>query len=163
MQYAYDKGLMTGTSATTFEPNAATTRGMIVAILHRLEDAPVVNDLMTFDDVADGEWYTEAVRWAASENIVAGYSDTAFGPNDPITREQLAAILYNYAKWKGMDVSNRADLSRYSDQPSAWANDVMQWAAAEGLISGTSTTNLDPQGSATRAQVAAILQRFLEG
>ena len=162
VQYAYDNGLMTGTSATTFEPNTATTRGMIVSILHRLEDAPVVNYLMTFDDVADGEWYAEAVRWAASENIVAGYSDTAFGPNDPITREQLAAILYNYAEWKGMDVSARADLSRYSDQPSAWADDVMEWAVAEGLISGTSATTLDPQGTATRAQVAAILQRFLE-
>ena len=158
VQYAYDNGLMTGTSATMFEPNAASTRGMIVSILHRLEDSPVVNYLMTFDDVADGEWYAEAVRWAASENIVAGYSDAAFGPNDPITREQLAAILYNYAEWKGMNVSNRADLSRYIDQPSPWANDVMEWAVAEGLISGTSTTYLEPQGTATRAQVAAILQ-----
>ena len=162
VQYAYDNGLMTGTSATTFEPNTATTRGMIVSILHRLEDSPVVNDLMTFDDVADGEWYAEAVRWAASENIVAGFEDNTFGPNDPITREQLAAILYNYAQRKGMDVSARTSLDAYNDQPSEWANDVMEWAVAEGLISGTSATTLDPQGTATRAQVAAILQRFLE-
>lgn len=160
--WAYEQGLMTGTSATTFEPNISTTRGMIVAILHRLEDSPVVNYAMTFDDVADGDWYAEAVRWAASEGIVAGYSDAQFGPNDPITREQMAAILYNYAEWKGYDVSARADLSGYSDQPSAWAVEVMQWAKAEGLINGTTATTLDPQGHATRAQVAAILQRFLE-
>lgn len=160
--WAYEQGLMTGTSATTFEPNISTTRGMIVAILHRLEDSPVVNYLMTFDDVANGAWYAEAVRWAASEGIVAGYSDAQFGPNDPITREQMAAILYNYAAWKGVDVSARADLSGYSDQPSAWAVEVMQWAKAEGLINGTTATTLDPQGHATRAQVAAILQRFLE-
>ena len=160
--WAYEQGLMTGTSATMFEPNISTTRGMIVAILHRLEDSPVVNYLMTFDDVADGDWYAEAVRWAASEGIVAGYSDAQFGPNDPITREQMAAILYNYAEWKGCDVSARADLSGYSDQPSAWAVEVMQWAKAEGLINGTTATTLDPQGHATRAQVAAILQRFLE-
>ena len=160
--WAYEQGLMTGTSATTFEPNISTTRGMIVAILHRLEDSPVVNYAMTFDDVADGDWYAEAVRWAASEGIVAGYSDAQFGPNDPIIREQMAAILYNYAEWKGYDVSARADLSSYSDQPSAWAVEVMQWAKAEGLINGTTATTLDPQGHATRAQVAAILQRFLE-
>lgn len=160
--WAYEQGLMTGTSATTFEPNISTTRGMIVAILHRLEDSPVVNYAMTFDDVADGDWYAEAVRWAASEGIVAGYSDAQFGPNDPITREQMAAILYNYAEWKGYDVSARADLSGYSDQPSAWAVEVMQWANAEDLINGTTAITLDPQGNATRAQVAAILQRFLE-
>ena len=159
--WAYGQGLMTGTSATTFEPNTSTTRAMIVAILNRLEDGPTADD-GTFTDVHNGDWYADAVNWAASEGIVAGFEDGTFRPNAPITREQMAAILYNYAQWKGMDVSNRADLSRYSDQPSAWANDVMQWAVAEGLIAGTSATTLNPQGSATRAQVAAILERFLE-
>ena len=160
VQYAYDQGLMTGTSATTFEPNTSTTRAMIVAILHRLEGGTTA-DGGTFTDVADGDWYAEAVNWAASVGIVAGFEDGTFRPNEPITREQMAAILYNYAQWKGYDVSNRADLSRYSDQPSEWANEVMQWAVGEGLISGTSATTLDPQGHATRAQVASILQRFL--
>lgn len=164
VQYAYDHGLMTGTSATTFSPDQATTRGMIVAILHRQEGEPVVNYLMTFDDVDEGAYYAEAVRWAASEGVVNGYSASAFGPTDAITREQLAAILYNYATYKGMDTSARADLSGYSDAASvsAWAEDAMQWAVDEGLINGMSETTLAPDGNATRAQVAAILQRFLE-
>ena len=158
--WAYNEGLMTGTSATTFEPNTSTTRAMIVAILNRLEDGPTA-DGEIFTDVHDGDWYADAVNWAASAGIVAGFEDGTFRPNAPITREQMAAILYNYAQWKGMDVSSRADLSSYSDQPSVWAEEVMQWAVAEGLISGTSATTLDPQGYATRAQVASILQRFL--
>ena len=158
--WAYGQGLMTGTSATTFEPNTSTTRAMIVAILNRLEDGPTA-DGGTFTDVANGDWYADAVNWAARVGIVAGFEDGTFRPNAPITREQMAAILYNYAQWKGYDVSSRADLSRYSDQPSLWANDVMQWAVGEGLISGTSATTLDPQGTATRAQAASILQRFL--
>ena len=164
VQYAYDHGLMTGTSATTFSPNATTTRGMIVAILHRQEGEPVVNYLMTFDDVAEGAYYAEAVRWAASEGVVNGYSASAFGPGDAITREQLAAILYNYAAYKGMDTSARADLSSYSDAASvsAWAEDAMQWTVEEGLLRGVTNDTLDPQGAATRVQVAAILQRFLE-
>lgn len=161
--WAYDNGLMTGTSATTFAPNTSTTRAMIVAILNRLEDGPTAEGGNRFNDVHTGDWYADAVNWAASEGIVAGFTDNTFQPNAPITREQMAAILYNYAQWKGLDVSARADLSRYSDQPSEWATEVMQWAVGKGLISGTSATTLDPQGSATRAQVAAILQRFLEG
>lgn len=164
VQYAYDHGLMTGTSATTFSPNATTTRGMIVAILHRQEGEPVVNYLMTFDDVAEGAYYAEAVRWAASEGVVNGYSASAFGPADAITREQLAAIFYNYAAYKGMDTSARADLSGYSDaaRVSAWAEDAISWAVEEGLLRGVTSDTLEPQGAATRAQVAAILQRFLE-
>ena len=151
---------MTGTSATTFEPNTSTTRAMIVAILNRLEDGPTA-DGGTFTDIHDGDWYADAVNWAASEGIVAGFEDGTFRPNDPITREQMAAILYNYAQWKGYDVSARADLSRYSDQPSEWAEDVSRWAVAEGLLTGITEDTLAPQASATRAQVAAIFQRFL--
>lgn len=161
--YVYDKGLMTGTSDREFSPNLTTTRGMIVSILNRLEGGPIAESA-GFTDVADGDWYADAVNWAASEGIVAGYEDNTFRPNDPITREQLAAMLMNYAAWKGEDVSARADLSGYNDAASvsSWAAETVQWAVAEGLISGMPGNLLEPQGSATRAQVAAILERFLE-
>ena len=159
VQYAYDNGLMTGVSANEFAPDATTTRGMIVSMLARLEGVESANDA-GFADV-EGEWYATAVNWAASVGVVNGYEDNTFRPNDAITREQLAAILMNYAAYKGEDVSARADLSAYTDQPSAWAEETMSWAVAEGLISGVTNTELQPQGQATRAQVAAILQRFL--
>lgn len=163
VRYVYDKGLMTGTSDREFSPNLTTTRGMIVSILNRLEGGPTA-EAAGFTDVADGDWYAEAVNWAASEEIVNGFEDGTFRPNDPITREQLAAMLMNYAAWKGEDVSARADLSGYNDAASvsSWAAETVQWAVAEGLISGMPGNLLEPQGSATRAQVAAILERFLE-
>ena len=163
VRYVYEQGLMTGTSDREFSPNLTTTRGMIVSILNRLEDGPTA-EAAGFTDVADGDWYADAVNWAASEGIVAGYEDQTFRPNDPITREQLAAMLMNYAAWKGEDVSARADLSSYNDAASvsSWAAETVQWAVAEGLISGMPGNLLEPQGSATRAQVAAILERFLE-
>ena len=160
VQYAYDNGLMTGVSADAFAPEQTTTRAMIVSILARLEGVESAQ-AAGFADVND-EWYATAVNWAANVGVVNGYEDNTFRPNQPITREQLAAILMNYAAYKGEDVSARADLSNYTDQPSAWATETMQWAVAEGLISGVTNTQLQPQGNATRAQVAAILQRFLE-
>ncbi len=160
VQYAYDNGLMTGVSATEFAPEATTTRAMIVSILACLEGVTSA-EAAGFTDVSD-EWYATAVNWAANVGVVNGYEDNTFRPNQPITREQLAAILMNYAAYKGEDVSARVDLSNYTDQPSAWATETMQWAVAEGLISGVTNTQLQPQGNATRAQVAAILQRFLE-
>ena len=160
IQYAYDNGLMTGVSATEFDPEATTTRAMIVSILARLEGVTTAQ-AAGFADV-DDEWYATAVNWAASAGVVNGYEDNTFRPNTAITREQLAAILMNYAAYKGEDVSNRADLANYTDQPSTWAQEAMQWAVAEGLISGVTNDQLQPQSSATRAQVAAILQRFLE-
>ena len=163
VQYAYDNSLMTGTSATTFEPNTTTTCGMIVSMLHRLEGSPAVGSA-EFSDVAGGDWYADPVAWAASEGIVGGYGDGTFGPNDPITREQMASILYRYADYKGLDVSARASLDAYSDADSVspWASDVMSWAVSEGIISGMTEDTLAPQGTATRAQVAAMFQRFLE-
>ena len=159
VQYAYDNGLMTGISANEFAPEATTTRAMIVSILARLENVTSAESA-GFNDVND-EWYATAVNWAANVGVVNGYEDNTFRPNQPITREQLAAILMNYASYKGEDVSARADLSNYTDQPSAWATETMQWAVAEGLISGVTADQLQPQGNATRAQVAAILERFL--
>ena len=160
VQYAYDNGLMTGPSANEFAPEATTTRAMIVSILARLENVTSAEDA-GFADVSAGDWYATAVNWAASAGVVSGTGDGNFSPNAAITREQLAAMLMNYSAWKGEDVSARADLSTYSDQPSTWATETMSWAVAEGLISGVTADQVQPQASATRAQVAAILQRFL--
>ncbi len=161
IQYAYDNGLMTGVSATEFAPEQTTTRAMIVSILARLEGVTTA-EAAGFADVDDNDWYATAVNWAANVGVVNGYEDNTFKPNTAITREQLAAILMNYAAYKGEDVSNRADLANYTDQPSTWAEEAMSWAVAEGLISGVTNDQLQPQGNATRAQVAAILQRYLE-
>lgn len=160
--YAYDNGLMTGVSATEFAPNQTTTRGMIVSMLARLEGVTNAEDA-GFADVADNDWYATAVNWAASVGVVNGYEDNTFRPNAPITREQMAAILYNYADYKGYDVSARADLSDYADAASisSWAEDVLAWANAEGLINGMTATTIDPQGATTRAQTAAMFERFL--
>lgn len=162
--YVYENGLMAGTSDTTFAPDITTSRGMIVTILYRLEGTPAVSGISGFTDVADGQYYTDAVAWAAANNIVGGYGNGLFGPNDTITREQMAAILYRYAQYKGYDVTASADLSGYSDaaQVSSYALAALQWANAEGLVNGTSDTTLTPGGSATRAQVAVILMRFCE-
>lgn len=160
--YAYENGLMTGTSADTFAPNQTTTRGMIVSMLARLEGVTSAEDA-GFADVAANDWYATAVNWAASVGVVNGYEDDTFRPNAPITREQMAAILYNYADYKGYDVSARADLSDYADAASisSWAEDVLAWANAEGLINGMTATTIDPQGATTRAQTAAMFERFL--
>ena len=151
---------MTGVSANEFAPEQTTTRAMIVSMLARLEGVESAESV-GFADVAANDWYATAVNWAASVGVVNGYEDGTFQPNTAITREQLAAILMNYAAYKGEDVSVRADLSSYTDQPSTWAEEAMQWAVAEELITGVTNDELQPQSSATRAQVAAILQRFL--
>lgn len=161
IQYVYDNGLMTGVSDSEFAPEATTTRAMIVSMLARMENVTSAADA-GFADVAVDDWYATAVNWAAANGIVNGISDDTFAPNDPITREQLAAMLMNYAQWKGQDTSARADLSGYSDAPSTWASEAVQWAVAEGLLAGVTDDELQPQGQATRAQVAAIMQRFLE-
>ena len=162
VQYAYDSGLMTGVSANEFAPEATTTRAMIVSMLARLEGVESAESA-GFADVAANDWYATAVNWAAASGITSGTGDGNFSPNTAITREQLAAILMNYAQYKGQDVSARATLDTYNDATaiSSWANDVMSWAVAEGLISGVTSDELQPQGNATRAQVAAILERFL--
>ena len=162
VQYAYDSGLMTGVSANEFAPEATTTRAMIVSMLARLEGVESAESA-GFADVAANDWYATAVNWAAASGITSGTGDGTFQPNTAITREQLAAILMNYAQYKGQDVSARATLDTYNDATaiSSWANDVMSWAVAEGLLTGVTNDQLQPQGNATRAQVAAILERFL--
>ena len=164
VQYVYDKGMMTGVSADRFAPASTTTRGMIVTILYRLENEPAVSGGSAFTDVESGAWYADAVAWAAANDIVNGTSATTFAPNSPITREQMAAILYRYAAYKGYDVSQKADLSGYTDAASisGYAKDALAWANAQKLITGVTDTTLNPQGSATRAQVATILMRLCE-
>ena len=161
--YVYDTGLMTGLTATAFGPNLSTTRGMIVTILYRLDGSPSASSA-GFTDVTSGQWYTDAVNWAAANDIVAGYGNGLFGPNDTVTREQMAVILYRYAQYKGYDTSASNSLNGYTDVGgvSSWALTAMQWANAEGLINGTSGTTLSPTNGATRAEVAQILMRFCE-
>lgn len=166
VRYVYENGMMNGTGDTTFAPDDTTSRSMIVTILYRLEGEPVVDDAMDFTDVAGDAWYTDAVRWAAGEGIVGGYGGGLFGSDDAVTREQLAAILYRYAVYKGYDVSIGEDtnLLSYTDfaDLSEYAIPAMQWACGAGIVNGTSESTLTPQGEATRAQVAAMLMRFCE-
>lgn len=161
--FASSHELFNGTSATEFSPDAGMTRGMLAAVLSNLERGDGSGLAAAFDDVADDAWYAEAVAWAAENGIVNGLGNGMFGPEELITREQMAAMLYNYADMLGVDTSARANLNAYSDADSvsSWANEVMSWANATGIIGGTTTTTLDPQGTATRAQVAAMLERFV--
>lgn len=163
VQYAVGKGIFTGTTATTFEPNTATTRAMLVTVLYRMENKPAAT-AGSFTDVKAGSWYADAVAWAAANKLVTGYGDSRFGPEDTITREQMAAILMRYADYKKLDVSKTAALTAFTDagSVSTYAADAMKWAVGTGLISGTTDTTLSPAGSATRAQAAAILMRFNE-
>lgn len=164
VQYVYSKGMMVGTKEDQFTPHATTTRGMIITILYRLEGEPTVSGLNAFDDVAEGEWYSAAVKWAVKNEIVGGYGNGKFGPEDVITREQMAVILYRYAAFKGQDMTKAADLSKFTDngEISGYAVPSLGWANAEGLVSGKGSGILDPLGSATRAEAAAILHRFCE-
>ncbi len=165
VQYVTVNGLMNGTGETTFAPDLKTTRAMIVTILWRMEGQPEAKELSSFTDVKDGTWYTPAIHWAAANEIVKGYDLSSFDPTGSITREQLATILYRYAKYKGYDVSVGEDTNilSYHDacDISEYAIPAIQWACGTGLINGrTEHTLVPPQGSATRAETAAMLQRF---
>ena len=164
VRYVYGKGIMDGTGADRFSPNAPLTRAMIVTILYRMAGSPSVSGSSDFTDVAAGKWFAKAVAWAAANGIVNGYGSGLFGPNDPVTREQLAAILYRYAVYGGMTaVTLEENLGSFADtaQLSAYAIQAMNWAVGQGLING-SGSNLVPKAQATRAQVAAIIHRYLE-
>jgi len=165
--YAYNNGLFAGMTPTTFAPNATMTRAMLVSVLWRLAGEPAPKAPNTFVDVPDGAWYTDAVTWAAENGVVSGIGGSRFDPSGFVTREQTAEILYNYAHSKGYDVSARADLTAFPDAASVsgWAEEALSWANAAGLINGTvrdGQTILDPQGSASRAQVAMILMNYVE-
>lgn len=164
VDYVNDKNLMVGDSNTTFGANGTTTRGMIVTILYRMENQPSVN-ASNFTDVAAGQYYANAVAWATENGIVSGYGDGRFGPNDAITREQFASILFRYAQYKGLNVETSQDkLSQFGDeaQISGYAATALNWAVNKGILSGMGNNSLNPQGNATRAQTAQILMTYCE-
>lgn len=163
VDYVTGKGMMNGTADNTFSPKANTTRGMVVTVLYRLENQPSTS-AASFTDVASGAYYANAVAWANANGIVSGYGSGKFGPNDKVTREQLAAILYRYAQYKKYDVSGAKSLDGYTDAQSvsSYAVPALQWANAAGVVTGKSGSKLDPKGNATRAEVAAMLMRFCE-
>ena len=162
VQYAYENGLFSGTSATTFAPEDTLSRSMVVSVLYRLSGSPSVTDNQSFSDVSSGLWYTDAVNWAAGTSVIDGVGDNRFAPEGDITREQLATILYRYAKNMHLTDASDAELSRFKDADtvSDWAAEAMVWAVANGLISGTSDTTLSPKDTATRAQFAQIMYQF---
>lgn len=164
VEYVYNNNLMNGTNGgMTFEPNVDLNRAMMAAVLYNMEGQPACNKRGLFSDVADGRWYTNAINWAASNNIVSGMPDGSYAPNQALTREQMASILYRYAEYKGIDVNTRVDLSKFTDgaTTSSWAQGVVQWAVAEKLINGNGN-ELQPKGTASRAQVATVLMNFCE-
>lgn len=164
VKYAYEQGLMTGTSATTFAPNGTMNRAMIVTVLYRLEKSPAVTGASKFTDVPAGQWYSDTVAWAAANKIVNGYDETTFGPMNAVTREQMAAILFRYEQVKGLEnVTLEENLNRFPDQNkiSAYAIPALQWAVGQKIINGNADGTLDPTGTATRAQVAQIFTNLL--
>ena len=164
VKYAVENGLMVGTSANEFSPNTETTRGMIVTILHRLAGLPEAGAASGFGDIAGDEWYAKAVAWAAENKIVRGFPDGTFGANGSLTREQLVTILYNYSVFKGYKVDGKQALDSFADGAavSDYAKTAMEWAVSHGIVTGVGENTLSPQSTATRAQMAAILQRYIE-
>ncbi|WP_277118158.1 S-layer homology domain-containing protein [Anaerotignum faecicola] len=162
--FVYKNGLMLGTSKTLFSPHGTVTRGMMATILWRMEGSLAPKGENSFTDVEAGRWYADAITWAAENGIFAGYSMDKFGPDDPITREQLTAIFYRYADYKGYKLTVTGNLDKFedADKITDYAKMVMQWAVGNGLIKGKAETLLDPQGTATRAEIAAMLHRFIE-
>ena len=164
VMFVYENGLMLGTSKTLFSPHGTATRGMMATILWRMEGSPAPKGKNSFTDVEAGKWYADAITWTAENGIFAGYGKDKFGPDDPITREQLAAIFYRYADYKGYDLTVKGDLDKFkdADKITDYAKTAMQWAVGSGLVKGKSGNLLDPQGTATRAEIAAMLHRFIE-
>ena len=165
VEYAVKHGLFKGMTQTTFEPETAMSRAMFVTVLYRMAGEPDASKYDNpFDDVKDGAWYTDAVCWAAGNDIVRGVSATRFDPDADVTREQSATLLLRYANFKKYDVSAKDDLAAFTDagSVSSWAKDAVQWAVGAKLIQGVTTKTIVPQGNATRAQVATILMRFCE-
>ena len=164
VMFVYENGLMLGTSKTLFSPHRTATRGMMATILWRMEGSPVPKGKNSFTDVEAGKWYADAITWTAENSIFAGYGKDKFGPDDPITREQLAAIFYRYTDYKGYDLTVKGNLDKFkdADKITDYAKTAMQWAVGSGLVKGKSGNLLDPQGTATRAEIAAMLHRFIE-
>ena len=164
VMFVYENGLMLGTSKTLFSPHGTATCGMMATTLWRMEGSPVPKGKNSFTDVEAGKWYADAITWTAENGIFAGYGKDKFGPDDPITREQLAAIFYRYADYKGYDLTVKGNLDKFkdADKITDYAKTAMQWAVGSSLVKGKSGNLLDPQGTATRAEIAAMLHRFIE-
>ena len=158
VSYVTDNGLMGGTSSTAFSPEDAMTRAMLAPVLYRAADTPAVTGTDDFTDTADGTWYADAVLWASRQGLVTGYGDGTFGTDDPVSREQIAAILWRYA-----GSPQAQDAQAFSDEStiSAYAADAVDWARANGIVNGKENNTFDPQGNATRAEVATILRNYL--
>ena len=159
--YAYTHDIMEGTSATTFVPNKSLTRAEAVQVLYNLEGQPVVSEGTTFPDLVY-DWYKPAIAWAEATDVVDGYEDGTFRPDEPVTREEFAQMLYNYAAYKGYDLTAKGDLTQFPDGDSVqdWALSAMAWANGNELINGHDDGTLEPGGTTIRAQAAAILMRF---
>ena len=164
VMFVYENGLMLGTSKTLFSPHGTATRGMMATVLWRMEGSPAPKGKNSFADVETGKWYADAITWTAENGIFAGYGKDKFGPDDPITREQLAVIFYRYADYKGYDLTVKGNLDKFkdADKITYYAKTAMGWAVGSGLVKGKSGNLLDPQGTATRAEIAAMLHRFIE-
>ena len=164
VDYALNHGMMSGVGEGRFDPDGSLSRAMLVQILWAMEGRPDAAEATAYTDVFPGAWYHSAVQWAAEQGVVSGYGDGSYGPERRITREELAVILYGYARSKGYDLSAAGSLSGFADRGSlsGWAEQAMTWAVGEGLISGKDGGVLDPAGSATRAEAAVILMNFCE-
>ncbi|MBQ5797803.1 MAG: S-layer homology domain-containing protein, partial [Firmicutes bacterium] len=171
IEYCIEKGIMSGYGNGVFKPNADTSRAMLMVMLWNMNGSPIVSDSMDFKDVAEGKWYTEAIRWAKAEGIASGYGNGYFGTDDLITREQVVTMLWNYAKYKGMDVSKAEETSILSygdaEDVARYAVSAMQWACDSGVVSGKNNADktgliLDPAGNGTRAQIATMIWNFCE-
>ena len=164
VNYVIERDIMKGTASNMFSPNSTTTRGMLVSMLYNLEGKPEITVEADFVDVDAREWFVSAVHWAATNGIVSGYEDGTFRPYDKVTRQEMAAFLYRYAEYKQYDCNADVDLHHFSDadEIGAWAESAMKWANTQKLINGLPDGTLAPKGTATRAQVAAIITRFCE-
>lgn len=164
VKYVYENSLMSGMTADTFAPDEPLTRAQFATILYRMNGAPEVSYSDTFSDVPEGQWYTNGILWASSVGVVSGYSDGSYGTDDKITREQMAVMMYRYAKAQSYDTGDSASLDAYTDASSvsSYATEAIRWAVGSGIISGKTSGTLDPQGNATRAECATIIMRFAE-
>lgn len=164
ISYMTGNGYMNGTSSTAFSPDAPMSRAMLAAVLYRIDGQPQVTGIIGFRDVQAGVWYSDAVLWASRNQIISGYDSEQFGMDDNVTREQIAAALYRYAQHKGYDISRKSNLDGFIDafRISDWAEDAVAWANASGIITGKTSTTLEPLEQATRAEVAAMLVRFIK-
>ena len=162
--YTYENNIMSGVGGDEFSPNTNLDRAQIAQVLYNMEGTPSVGDDSGFSDVDSGDWYFDAVTWAAENGIMDGYEGSTFGPVDDVTREQVAVVLYRYAQAKGYDTSAKGDLSAFPDgsKVASWSRDAMSWATGIGLMLGDDSNNLVPQGTATRAQVAIMITRFCQ-